>query len=320
VQLSGKEQQSPAGSVRGLVTGLGSRSLVVHVPGRGEVRCSLRGTLWVGESEETRPVAVGDEVLLTLGDGEGVVESLLPRRNRLARPDAGKAGRADRKGKSARLQVIAANIDRLIVVASLADPPFRPGLADRFLVAAMAQELTPVLVLNKVDLAEPDALALAAPYEGFGLTVLKTSCRTGEGIAELAELMRDVVSLLVGHSGVGKTSLLNAVSPGLALHTGAVSDYHGRGRHTTTKTSLLPLAGGGFVVDSPGIREFGVTGLTEGELARLYPGFGELPDACRFADCLHRNEPGCAVRAAVASGALSAERHEAYLRLLEGLP
>jgi len=314
----GQEQQ--AGTYAGLVTGLGSRSLLVHVDGHGELRCSLRGSFYEDASDETRPVAVGDRVTLTLERGEGVIEELLPRTNSLARPDAGKAGRADRKGKNALLQVIAANIDRLLVVASLADPPFRPGLADRFLVAAAAQGLHPVLVLNKRDLAQPDALALAAPYHGFGLDVIETSCTSGAGIAELAALMSTGVSLLVGHSGVGKTSLLNAVSPGLALTTGTVSDYHGRGRHTTTKTSLLPLAGGGFVVDSPGIREFGVTGLTEGELARLYPGFGELPDSCRFSDCRHRSEPGCAVRAAVADGTLSADRHEAYLRLLEGLP
>jgi ribosome biogenesis GTPase len=126
------------------------------------------------------------------------------------------------------------------------------------------------------------------------------------------------VSLLVGHSGVGKTSLLNAVSPELLQRkTGAVTDYHGRGRHTTTRVNLLPLTGGGWVVDSPGIREFGLETIAPGDLARLYPGFGELPNSCRFSDCLHRKEPGCAVRAAVASGALPSERHESYLRLLE---
>ncbi len=318
--VTGKDEDATAGKLTGLVTGVGSQSLLVHVPGRGQVRCTLRGTLWHEDSDETRPVAVGDRVRLAIERDEGVIEELLPRTNCLARPDAGKAGREDRKGKSARLQVIAANIDRLVVVASLADPPFRPGLADRFLVAAASQDLTPVLVLNKCDLAEPAALALAAPYAGFGLRVITTSCTTGVGITELAQLMGDGVSLLVGHSGVGKTSLLNAVSPGLALTTGSVSSYHGRGRHTTTKTTLLPLAGGGFVVDSPGIREFGVTGVNEAELARLYPGFGDLPDHCRFTDCRHRSEPGCAVRAAVASGAIATDRHEAYLRLLEGLP
>jgi len=320
VDVAGKEPSASAISATGLVTGLGSQSLLVHVPGVGEVRCSLRGTLWNEDSDETRPVAVGDRVRLTIQRGEGVIEELLPRTNCLARPDSGKAGREDRKGKNARLQIIAANIDRLVVVASLADPPFRPGLADRFLVAAASQGLTPVLVLNKCDLADDAARALSAPYAGFGLRVITTSCATGTGIAELAQLMGEGVSLLVGHSGVGKTSLLNAVSPGLALTTGSVSSYHGRGRHTTTKTTLLPLAGGGFVVDSPGIREFGVTGVNEAELARLYPGFGDLPDHCRFTDCRHRTEPNCAVRAAVAAGTIPTERHEAYLRLLEGLP
>jgi len=305
-------------SETGLVTAVGARSCRVHLPGRGEVRCTLRGLLFDDESEAAHPVAAGDHVSVVLEGDEGVIESVAPRSNYLARP----VGSSGRRSKT---QVIAANIDRLVVVAALDDPPFRPGLVDRFLVAAAMQDIHPVLVLNKVDLERPpgDASAggprrdVVGPYREFGIEVLETSGRTGEGIAALGAVLHSGISLLVGHSGVGKSSLLNAVSPGLELSIGAVTAYHGRGRHTTTKVTLLPLAGGGWVVDSPGIREFAVGGVGPAELARLYPGFGALPERCRFSDCLHRKEPGCAVRAAVAAGELPAERHERYLRLLE---
>ena len=305
-------------SETGLVTAVGARSCRVHLPGRGEVRCTLRGLLFDDESEAAHPVAAGDHVSVVLEGDEGVIESVAPRGNYLARP----VGSSGRRSKT---QVIAANIDRLVVVAALDDPPFRPGLVDRFLVAAAMQDIHPVLVLNKVDLERPPGETAAGgprrdvvgPYREFGIEVLETSGRTGEGIVALGAVLHSGISLLVGHSGVGKSSLLNAVSPGLELSIGAVTAYHGRGRHTTTKVTLLPLAGGGWVVDSPGIREFAVGGVGPAELARLYPGFGALPERCRFSDCLHRKEPGCAVLAAVAAGELPAERHERYLRLLE---
>lgn len=221
-----------------------------------------------------------------------------------------------------RVQVLASNIDRLMVVASLDDPPFRPGLVDRFLVAADMEGIDAVLCLNKMDLAEPDLgldASVADVYVEAGVTVLPTSIVTGQGIDELAQLMSEGVSLLMGHSGVGKSSLLNAISPGLSLRVGDVAEHHGRGRHTTTQAVLLPLDAGGWVVDSPGIREFVLEGVSATELARLYPGFEELPDGCRFNDCLHQEEPGCAVTAAIAEETLDPERYEAYLRVLEDL-
>jgi ribosome biogenesis GTPase len=296
----------------GLVVSVGSRSCRVHLAGRGEVRCTLRGLLWDDESAKSHPVAAGDRVEVAMEGEEGVIERVEPRSNYLARP----VGSSGRRSKS---QVIAANIDRLLVIAALDDPPFRPGLVDRFLVAAAMQEIHPVLVLNKVDLERPDGPQrdVVAPYREFGIEVLESSTTTGEGIEALARLLASGVSLLVGHSGVGKSSLLNAVSPGLQRSTGDVTEYHGRGRHTTTAVTLLALDAGGWVVDSPGIREFAVGGIEPADLARLYPGFGGLPEGCRFSDCLHRKEPGCAIRAAIAAGELNAERHERYLRLLE---
>lgn len=311
---------------RGLVTGVGSRSVRVFVDGIGELRCTLRGNLWP-EAEAaglTRPVAVGDRVELEVSGDEGTVCAVEPRRNHLSRQAAtghaagGRVRDRERQyGGPPPVQVIAANLDRILVVAALNDPPFRPGLVDRFLVAAAAEDIDATLVLNKVDL--PGDRDVVQPWRDAGVHVIEASTETGEGVDELAELLAAHVCLLVGHSGVGKSSLLNAVDPELRLDTGEVTLHHGRGRHTTTRVSLLPLSGGGWVVDSPGIRAFGLEDVPLEALARLFPGFGELPHACRFRDCLHREEPDCAVLAAVASGELDDERFATYERIRDDL-
>jgi len=296
--------------LEGLVTSVSARSVQVFVEGVGAIRCTLRAQLWDTATEETRPVAVGDRVELTLeGDDAGAIESVAPRRNQLGRPRAG--------GRPGQRQVIAANLDRLIIVAALTDPPFRPGLVDRFIVAARMQDIDPVVCLNKVDL--PGDRAVVEPFRAAGVTVLETSVTTGDGIEPLGDLMSEGTSLLVGHSGVGKSSLLNAVAPGLTLQTGRVAEHHGRGRHTTTRVTLLHLPSGGWVVDSPGIREFGLDRVDALDLARLFPGFGHLPEGCHFSNCLHDHEPRCAVRSALEEGNLSAERYAAYQRVLEDI-
>lgn len=305
----------------GLVTAVSSRSVRVRLDDGETRRCTLRGNLWAEDRNETRPVAVGDRVHVDLeGDDHGVVVAVEERRNRLARPRAFGAysGRTRAKhGRAQPVQVIAANLDRLMIVAALNDPPFRPGLVDRFCVAADMQGVPAVLVLNKVDL--PGDRDVVDPYRAAGLPVFEVSAETGEGIPALREEMSAGISLLVGHSGVGKTSLLNAISPALDLEVGRVTTYHGRGRHTTTGVSLVPLDSGGWVVDSPGLREFALENVPPRELARLYPGFGELPEDCRFSDCRHADEPDCAVIAAVEQERLDPERYFLYRRLLDEL-
>jgi ribosome biogenesis GTPase len=350
-------------SLTGLVISVGSRSCEVALPGHGQLRCTLRGSLFktgdvatgasgrrkadgrlTGGRRETgrardarhggdragkrdiaaeRPVVVGVRVLVALhgsvsgSPAEGVVESVVPRTSQLVR--------ASPDDKSGRVHVLAANIDRLVIVAALADPPLRPGLIDRFLVEAGLQELPPLVVLNKVDLegqaddeGRPLSRTLIDPYREAGFDVVAASCRSGEGLAALRERLQSGTSLVVGHSGVGKSSLINAVSPGTMQRVGEVADYHGRGQHTTTSARLLPLTGTeGWLVDSPGLREFALDDVAPSDLARLFPGFGQRPDACRFSDCRHRSEPGCAVLAAVETGELSRERHATYLRVLE---
>lgn len=307
------------GTAAGLVTRVSSRSVQVWMTAtETTLRCTLRGNLWAAERDETRPVAVGDRVDVVVDGDAGVVERVHERDNRLARPQAFGtfSGRTRHKqGRTAPVQVIAANLDRLIVVAALEEPPFRPGLVDRFCVAADMQGVDAVVVLNKVDL--PCDRSVAAPYVDAGLRVFETSVLTHEGIDELGAEMSSGISLLVGHSGVGKSSLLNAVNPGLALSVGHVATHHGRGRHTTTSVSLLRLDNGGWVVDSPGMREFALEDVPPAELARLYPGFEDLPRDCRFSNCRHNSEPGCAVHEAVDEGRFPAERYEIYLRILD---
>lgn len=305
---------------RGLVTAVSSRSVRVRLDDGSDRRCTLRGNLWAEERNETRPVAVGDVVDVLMDGDEGVVVAVDERRNRLARPRAfgNYSGRTRAKhGKAQPVQVIAANIDRLVIVAALNDPPFRPGLVDRFCVAADMQGVPAVLCLNKIDL--PGDRDVIEPYRAAGLDVFEVSAETGEGIDGLRAEMSTGISLLLGHSGVGKSSLLNAVSPELQLAVGRVATHHGRGRHTTTGVRLVPLASGGWVVDSPGMREFALENVPPGALARLYPGFGALPERCHFSDCRHAGEPSCAIVEAVEQGQLDPERYHIYRRLLAEL-
>ena len=204
-----------------------------------------------------------------------------------------------------------------MVVASLRRPPLRPGLLDRFLVAARQAGIPPLICITKLDL-DPggEFAAVREAYAPLGLPVLGTELGRPESIAPLAEALRDGVSVLVGHSGVGKTSLLNVLA-GLAMSVGEVGFHKDRGRHTTSTARLIPLRAGGFAIDSPGIREFGLHGVAPAELAALYPDFAPHLGACRFADCLHQGEPGCALEAAVAAGAIHPARYAGYRKLLE---
>lgn len=257
-------------------------------------------------------LAVGDEVQFVASHDAVRIVAVAPRRTWLARPDPGNPHR--------RL-VLAANIDVAVVVVAAADPPLRPGLVDRFLLALADGGVAPLVVVNKIDLVRgPDAVrALAAmllPYGELGVPVLRCTATTGEGIDALRVAIAGRACVFVGHSGVGKSALLNALDPGGRRPTGAVSEHHGRGRHTTTASRLWRLGDGTRVVDTPGVRAFGV-----GELdpAVVRSGFGDLAAfavACRFRDCSHRAEPDCAVRTAVDSGSLSGARYRSYLRIL----
>ncbi|HOR00149.1 MAG TPA: ribosome small subunit-dependent GTPase A [Anaerolineae bacterium] len=294
---------------RGVVVEVATGLCRVRLDGRS-LLCSLRGGLSAEDTGATNIVAVGDDVLVGEdGAGRGVVEAVLPRRSALARPDVGRAHRQ---------QVVVANVDQLLIVASWREPALWYELLDRYLIAAARSSLAPVICLNKVDLAgaAAECHAALAPYAVLGYRIVLASALSGEGIEELRDLLRGRMTALAGLSGVGKSSLLAAVQPGLTLRTGVVSGRRHEGRHTTTQVTLHALEGGGYVADTPGIREFGLAGLRRGELARYYPEIAAVAHQCRFAGCLHEGrQPGCAVPDAVRSGRVAAVRYQSYRKI-----
>jgi ribosome biogenesis GTPase len=250
-------------------------------------------------------LAVGDEV--SWDPERGIVLEVAPRRTVLAR----RRPRDDRRSE----QVIAANMDRLAVIASVERPPFRPGLVDRFLVAGLAGGLEVILVVNKIDLLEDRELPEEARAYGGFLGLFPVSAKTGAGVDALAAALAGSRTVLAGHSGVGKSSLLNALRPELRLETAPLRRGETKGRHTTRRATLYRLAGDAIVVDTPGVREIAAA-RPEAELVdAAFPDVVALAEGCRFRDCRHDREPDCAVRAAVERGDLLAARLASYRRL-----
>ena len=297
----------------GLVTEISTGLCRVHLDGHTLI-CPLRGALTAAETGYSNIIAVGDRVILgDDGQGKGVIEQILPRRNQLARIDT----------YHTHLQnVIAANIDQVLVVASWLEPNLWPELVDRYLITAERNQITPVICINKVDLAENrrELESVAAVYRELDYAVLLTSIVSEEGIAELRELLTGSVTVLAGLSGVGKSSLLTAVEPSFQLRVGAVSEYSLQGQHTTTQVNMLPFGADGYVIDTPGIREFGLGGLHKPDVVRFYPDLAAVAGECRFANCAHLSEPDCAVRAQVEAGTISAMRYDSYCKIRCALP
>ncbi len=285
-----------------------------HVACGGQVvPCEMRGKLKEGERRELHPVAVGDEVVVELGaDGTGSITEVLPRRTKLSRP-AKNYGDVE--------QVIVANADQLLIVTSVRQPKPKPGLIDRYLIAAENGLLSAVLALNKIDLAKKSSTheELRAVYESAGYHVLLTSATTGAGLDELREVLRNKFTVIAGQSGVGKSSLINALEPGLDLKVARVSKATEKGKHTTTRVTRHPLSFGGWIADTPGVREFALWDVLPEEIDGCFPEFVESVQECKFPGCSHRHEPGCAVRAAVEQGRIAQTRYDSYVRIREHL-
>lgn len=277
------------------------------------VAAVLRGRLKREQRTGDRVVA-GDRVQVeTIDDNGATIEVVEPRRTELARRAPGKGAR--------RAKVIVANVDQVVVVMAAAEPEPRPRMLDRFLVLAEANGLPSVVILNKIDLpGAAAAIGLFAPYERLGYPVIATSAVDGQGIDDLRALLCGKTSVFTGPSGVGKSSLLNAIEPGLSLRTAAVSEAHGKGRHTTVTAELVPLSCGGHVADTPGLRELGLWGVEPEQLPNCFVEFRPFIGACKFGrSCSHTHEPGCAVKAAVEAGQIEVARYDSYCKLREEL-
>ena len=279
----------------------------------GVLECTLRGRL-KKERQSSDIAVIGDVVeVKQVSPKNGAIEAVEPRRSKLARRAAGSRGVWSE-------DVLVANVDQVLLVFACANPPLSPRMLDRYLVLAEAEELDTVIVANKVDLVSNEqARALFAVYEQIGYPVIYTSTKQQTGLDDLRARLAGRISVVTGKSGVGKSSLLNAVQPGLGLATGEVSESLHKGRHTTTVAELHPVesAAGGYVADTPGIRELGLWRLAKDSLDWCYREFRPFLDECYFAGCTHVHEPDCGVRAALAEGTITQERYDSYVKLYE---
>ena len=300
-----------------VVKNAGSHFLLSPLPVWEAFPAVLRGKVRLERSAATNPVAVGDRVRYEL-DGEAtlehpaVIKEVLPRDNYLIRRST---------NLSRQAHVIAANLDQAVVVVSLYFPEVKLPFLDRILVTCEVYKVPVLIVLNKVDLYREEAREqleyLRRIYEGAGYEVLETSAIDGEGVEALRERCRDRVNLITGESGVGKSSLIKALDPALDPKVGRISDVHLQGKHTTSLYEMYRLSSGGYIIDTPGLRGFGLVDLDKEEISKYFPEMLAVTDHCRFVPCTHTHEPGCAVKEAVDAGRISPERYNSYLGMLE---
>ncbi|MEP7278221.1 MAG: ribosome small subunit-dependent GTPase A [Bacteroidota bacterium] len=265
----------------------------------------------------TNPVAVGDEVEMEMEnelEHTATITHIYDRRNYINRQSP---------GHKMQHHIVAANLDQSLLFATIKEPRTSLGFIDRFLVTSEAYQLPAIIVFNKTDLYRKNDLeklaAWQAVYEAAGYRIIPVSVKEGVGISELALLLKDKTSLLSGHSGVGKSSFINTVFPGMVLRTQEVSNWSGKGLHTTTFAEMFDLPTGGKIIDTPGIREFGLVNIEKQELSHYFPEMRQLINDCQFNNCLHTNEPGCAVKKAVSVGVISEDRYVSYYNILESI-
>lgn len=286
----------------------GLTSIVEAEDGR-EFRCTVRGVLKSLVTDLQHVVVAGDYVTIQMGgsgheETQAVIVRVEPRKNQISR--------TSRK----RQQIIVSNIDIALIVASAGEPTLKPNLIDRFLVSAEKAGIDPVVVINKIDLVPPEDLQpVVGVWSQLGYPVILTSTETGEGIERLKRLIQGTDAVVTGQSGVGKSSILNAIEPGLQLRVGHVSEENQKGRHTTTSAMLIPLQGGGHLIDTPGIRQFQLWDVIPEEVGGFFRDLRPFINLCKFPDCTHTHEDECAVKWAVADGKLDVRRYESYCHI-----
>lgn len=298
--------------MRGLVTkSTGSWYQVLDDEGK-RYECRIKGIFRTQGIKTTNPIAVGDRVEFEIEHGQqsAVITKLEPRKNYIIRRSV---------NLSKQTQIIGANLDLALLVVTLASPPTSTGFIDRFLVTAEAYGIPAALVFNKLDLFSEEGLEILAEYmaiyENLGYPCYTVSALEKENIEELNEVLKDKITLISGHSGVGKSTLINAIIPGADLKTGNISDWSDKGKHTTTFAEMIDLPFGGKLIDTPGIRELGIVDIEPQELSHYFPEMRNLLNQCKFHNCRHINEPGCAVLDALENGEIQPSRYDSYLSI-----
>ncbi|MCA5005887.1 ribosome small subunit-dependent GTPase A [Sphingobacterium bovistauri] len=274
--------------------------------------CRIKGKFRTKGIKTTNPIAVGDWVNFELeaDQNTGIITELEPRRNYIIRKSV---------NLSKQTQIIGANLDQAILVVTLASPPTSLGFIDRFLVTAEAYSIPAILVFNKLDLFSDEGLEILADYRGIyeklGYPCYQVSAAEGTNIDDVIALLKDKVTLVSGHSGVGKSTLINSIVPKASLRTGNISDSSDKGKHTTTFAEMIQLPFGGKLIDTPGIRELGIVDIEKQELSHFFPEMRAFLNKCRFNNCIHINEPGCVVLDAVEAGHIESSRYESYISM-----
>lgn len=298
--------------MRGIVTkSTGSWYQVLDEKGN-RYECRIKGKFRTHGIKTTNPIAVGDwvEFEVELGQQSAVITKLEPRKNYIIRRSV---------NLSKQTQIIGANLDLALLVVTLASPPTSTGFIDRFLVTAEAYSIPAGIVFNKLDLFSDEGLEILAEYvdiyESLGYPCYTVSALEKQNIEDLKQVLKDKITLVSGHSGVGKSTLINALIPGLELKTGNISDWSDKGKHTTTFAEMIDLPFGGKLIDTPGIRELGIVDIEPQELSHFFPEMRMLLNQCKFHNCRHINEPGCAVLEALENGEIEPSRYDSYLSI-----
>lgn len=279
------------------------------------VDCRIKGKFRTKDIKTTNPVAVGDHVVIEPEPGQdtGVIVKLEERKNYIIRKSV---------NLSKQAQIIAANLDQALLIVTLASPRTSLGFIDRFITTAEAYDIPAGLIFNKLDLFSEEGLDILAEYQeiyqNIGYPCYQVSAREGTNLNQIRQLLKDKVTLFSGHSGVGKSTLINKLIPGIELKTGEISDWSDKGQHTTTFAEMHPIPEGGYLIDTPGIRELGIIDIDKQELGHFFPEIRERMNDCRFNNCRHINEPGCAVLNAVEEGEIAISRYDSYLSIYHG--
>ncbi len=274
--------------------------------------CRIKGKMRIDDIKSTNPVAVGDYVNISIEGGEGLITEVLPRKNYVVRRSS---------NLSKQTHILAANVDQALLVVTINFPVTTPVFIDRFLASAEAFGVPVVLVFNKVDRYDAQLKeeldAFEQIYKDMGYDVVEISAKQEEGLEKIKERLKGKVSVIAGHSGVGKSTLINKIEPGLNLRTDEISETNNSGKHTTTHAEMHPFSFGGYIIDTPGIRGFGITGIEKNEIAHYFRDIFKISDECQYNNCTHKHEPGCAVKLAVEEGRLAYSRYQSYVNIVD---